>query len=209
MKKILGLTIAALLIIGMVGGGTWAYFSDTETSTDNTFTAGTLDLKLQDDDESATDGVTASWFNDNMAPGDSEVGWVDLWNSGTLDAHHVEISFANTVTDVVTTGNDDDISDSMNVTAMSYGATDLLALSAGAFVNTDIEAADVNDDQIITLDELDSVTIDNLTEVPTADSALEKRLAMTVELDSDTGNGNQGDSVTTVITFELNQDASQ
>ena len=44
MKKIIGLSIAALLIIGIVGIGTFAYFSDTATSTGNTFTAGTLVL---------------------------------------------------------------------------------------------------------------------------------------------------------------------
>jgi len=44
MKKILGLTISALLIMCVVGGGTWAYFSDTETSLGNTWTAGTLNL---------------------------------------------------------------------------------------------------------------------------------------------------------------------
>ncbi len=44
MKKI----VISLVVIGVVGvvaiGGTIAYFSDTETSTGNTFTAGTLDL---------------------------------------------------------------------------------------------------------------------------------------------------------------------
>jgi len=44
MKKIIGLSIAALLVIGLIGGGTFAYFSDTETSLGNTFTAGTLNL---------------------------------------------------------------------------------------------------------------------------------------------------------------------
>ena len=44
MKKIIGLSIAALLIIGIVAVGTFAYFSDTATSTGNTFTAGTLVL---------------------------------------------------------------------------------------------------------------------------------------------------------------------
>lgn len=44
MKKILGLAVAALLVMGLVGGGTWAYFSDTESSTGNVLTAGTLDL---------------------------------------------------------------------------------------------------------------------------------------------------------------------
>jgi len=44
MKKIIGLTIAALLIIGIVGVGTFAYFSDTAASNGNTWTAGTLVL---------------------------------------------------------------------------------------------------------------------------------------------------------------------
>jgi len=45
MKKILGLTIALMLLISMGGIGTWAYFQDTETSTGNVFAAGTPDLK--------------------------------------------------------------------------------------------------------------------------------------------------------------------
>ncbi|MCK4368488.1 MAG: SipW-dependent-type signal peptide-containing protein [Dehalococcoidales bacterium] len=49
MKKILGLTIAIVLIIGLVAGGTWAYFTDTETSTGNTFTAGTIDIAIDGD----------------------------------------------------------------------------------------------------------------------------------------------------------------
>lgn len=44
MKKILSLSIVALMVIGLVAGGTWAFFSDTETSNDNTWTAGTLNL---------------------------------------------------------------------------------------------------------------------------------------------------------------------
>jgi len=46
MKKILGLAVAALMVMGLVGGGTWAYFTDVETSTGNTFAAGTLDLEI-------------------------------------------------------------------------------------------------------------------------------------------------------------------
>jgi predicted ribosomally synthesized peptide with SipW-like signal peptide len=48
MKKILGLSIAVLLITGLVVGGTLAYFSDTETSPGNVFTAGTIDLEVDD-----------------------------------------------------------------------------------------------------------------------------------------------------------------
>jgi spore coat-associated protein N len=46
MKKIVGLSIAALLIIGIIGGATFAYFSDTESSVNNTLTAGVLDLNI-------------------------------------------------------------------------------------------------------------------------------------------------------------------
>jgi len=209
-KKILGLTIAILLIIGVVAGATWAYFSDTEASSDNVFAAGTLTLKLSDINETDQDGVTASWSNTNMAPGDTCVGWVDLRNVGTLGADHVEISFANTVTNVVTTGDDIDVSDSLNVTVMTYGTTDfLLQTNANIFDNAAIEAADLDNNNIITLYELNGVTIDNLTEVPTANGASVVRFDMTVQLDSATGDGNQGDSVVTVISFTLNQHASQ
>jgi predicted ribosomally synthesized peptide with SipW-like signal peptide len=46
MKKILVLIFTALLIFGLVSGGTWAFFSDTESGTDNSIIAGTLDLRV-------------------------------------------------------------------------------------------------------------------------------------------------------------------
>jgi len=45
MKRIIGLTIAFMLSLGMSGIGTCAYFSDVETSTGNQLAAGTPDLK--------------------------------------------------------------------------------------------------------------------------------------------------------------------
>lgn len=60
---------------------TTAYFSDTETSTGNTFAAGTLDLKVDNEDDSKIVRVT---LND-MKPGDTaQYQWT--WkNSGTID----------------------------------------------------------------------------------------------------------------------------
>jgi len=46
MKKILGLSLAALLIIGFVVAGTIALFGDTETSLPNVSTIGTIDLAV-------------------------------------------------------------------------------------------------------------------------------------------------------------------
>jgi len=79
MKKILGLTIAALLVMALVGGGTWAYFSDTETSTGNILTAGTLDLNI----DGANVAVTTVSLSD-QAPGTPGTGSNTLANVGSL-----------------------------------------------------------------------------------------------------------------------------
>jgi spore coat-associated protein N len=49
MKSLLISLVAVALVGGLVGGGLFAYFSDTETSTGNTFTAGTIDIDLTGD----------------------------------------------------------------------------------------------------------------------------------------------------------------
>ena len=51
MKTILMSVMAIAIVVGLVGVGTFAYFSDTETSTGNTFTAGTLDLAVGDPED--------------------------------------------------------------------------------------------------------------------------------------------------------------
>jgi spore coat-associated protein N len=79
-KKILGLAIAALLIMVTVGFGTWSYFSDTETSTGNVFTAGTLNLTVDANDGSNTVKFTVT----NANPGQSGAGTWTLVNAGSL-----------------------------------------------------------------------------------------------------------------------------
>jgi len=95
MKKILFALMACLLCLGLVGGA-FAYFSDTETSYGNTFTAGTLDLKV---DADPTSGGT-NWVDDpdvptindligaavdNLKPGDSADVLIGIKNAGTID----------------------------------------------------------------------------------------------------------------------------
>jgi len=91
MKKLLGLTIAALLIIGMVGGGTWAYFSDVETSGANTLTAGTLNLQV-----GAADPTTVVITVTDANPGQSGAADWLLKNDGTLGGY-LDISFSGIV----------------------------------------------------------------------------------------------------------------
>jgi len=76
-KKIIGLGIAVAVIIALVTTGTWALFSDTETSGDNVFQAGTIDLTI------GGTGATGVNFT-NMKPGDTASATIVVTNVGTL-----------------------------------------------------------------------------------------------------------------------------
>ncbi|WP_339230870.1 CalY family protein [Oceanobacillus sp. FSL K6-2867] len=89
-KKKLGTgIISAVLGLTLVGGGTFAYFSDTET-TNNTFAAGTLDLAVN---------PTQIIEVDNIKPGDSMIRDFELQNNGTLDIDKVLLETEYTVND--------------------------------------------------------------------------------------------------------------
>ncbi|MDO9517729.1 MAG: TasA family protein, partial [Methanosarcinaceae archaeon] len=85
--------LLSLLIIGVVsvsaGAGTWAYFTDTETSTGNTFTAGTLDLIVN-----GVDITTERFEISDVAPGDTGMYPLVVKNEGSIDGT-LTISFAN------------------------------------------------------------------------------------------------------------------
>lgn len=80
MKRIL-LSLVVLVLAGTAAvGATRAYFSDTETSTDNTLASGTLDLKVDDKEDANVVHVTLS----DMKPGQTaSYNWT-LSNSGSL-----------------------------------------------------------------------------------------------------------------------------
>jgi len=92
-KKILASVVTISIVALMVGVGTFALFSDTETSTGNTFTAGTLDLNVDGKDDP---NVPFYFAESNVKPGDSGSKSVVLSNSGTL-AGKAYIHFKNVV----------------------------------------------------------------------------------------------------------------
>lgn len=77
--------------IGVIGGasalagaGTMAYFDDQEESTDNSITAGTLNLTTG----SSSDGTSFNISASGLAPGESvEVGYLDLQNTGSINGY--------------------------------------------------------------------------------------------------------------------------
>jgi predicted ribosomally synthesized peptide with SipW-like signal peptide len=80
MKKIIVLTLAALLTLAAVASGTWAFFSDNETSQNNVLTAGTLDLQV-----GASDPCAEAINTGALEPGDSgnAADWT-VTNKGNL-----------------------------------------------------------------------------------------------------------------------------
>ena len=82
--------ITAALGLTLIGGGTYAYFSDTE-DTNSTFAAGTLDLSAE---------PTQIIDIDNMKPGDTMTRDFVLKNNGSLDIKNVSLETDYTVVDV-------------------------------------------------------------------------------------------------------------
>jgi len=190
MKTIIGLTIAFILAVGMIGVGTFAYFSDTETSTNNQLTAGTLDLKTND-----VDGVTKTLYATNMAPGDT-VGpsTIVLKNSGSVDGSTLDIAFSYVENDGSPNTVDktaDETAAMMQVITLSYGGSDLLG--------------SVSDENSNGYKDIQDISNADLSGQSDLNASATKDFVIAVELRSETGNDFQADGITMTITFTLNQ----
>jgi predicted ribosomally synthesized peptide with SipW-like signal peptide len=143
-KKIL----ASMLIIGavsmLVGAGTVAYFSDTETSKGNTFTVDPgPDLKIKDSGEYWSDGIGPEWTLSDMKPGNSVYGSVDLKNVGST-ADHLEITCNYTINDPPGPESDtqentppDDMAKQMIITLCEYESDGwVINCLKGSYTNT-------------------------------------------------------------------------
>ncbi|HLR01698.1 MAG TPA: CalY family protein [Virgibacillus sp.] len=78
-KQLVTGVASAILGISLIGGGTYAYFSDSET-TENTFAAGTLDLAVE---------PTTLIDVEDIKPGDTITRDFELQNSGSLKIQKV------------------------------------------------------------------------------------------------------------------------
>ena len=78
-KQLVTGVASAILGISLIGGGTYAYFSDSET-TENTFAAGSLDLAVE---------PTTLIDVEDIKPGDTITRDFELQNSGSLKIQKV------------------------------------------------------------------------------------------------------------------------
>ncbi|MBI2029746.1 hypothetical protein HYT02_04980 [Candidatus Gottesmanbacteria bacterium] len=186
--------ISILASLALVGGATFALFTDVGTSTNNVFATGNLDLKLSDDTpETDQDDVTASFGGSNLGPGDcTTTQQLRVKNSGTINGDHVEISVANSVTD--------------NGTPAVDPIDQFMMLNLFQYDGGNISVADFNSNGFADLDDLENVGVDNL---GLGDLNTDHDIDLSVCLDSSAGDDLQGDSVSSDWTITLNQDATQ
>jgi spore coat-associated protein N len=194
--------LSAIFIIGLVattaGAGIYAYFSDTETSTGNIFTAGTLDLKVSHSSGGPwTDGVSGTWTLSNMKPGDeTPLARVFFKNFGSIthpntDEHPDEMAKYMTITYILYKN------DEVNINCLT-GEDD------GYPPNENWKVSDTDLDGRITLYDLKQ---DPLVKLPSPDTVTNEytQLDMTIKFDENAGSDFQGDIFNLTMIFTLNQ----
>jgi len=203
MKKILGLTVVALLVIGMVSGGTWAYFSDTESSTDNSLTAGTLDLNIDGGNIAVT-----TFSETDVAPGDSGSGSSTLANVGSMDGE-LDIAFS-AITNTPGAGGGEYEGGSGELGGVAEIAVYLDIDQSGDWSSGDIGLKSDNSTythptalDYATIDSYGSANWDAVIAAMTASAADDFVVEWRVPTSAD--NSIQGDSVSFDVTFTLEQ----
>ena len=89
-KKIAMSAFSIVTALALTAGATYAFFTDTATSNGNTFSAGTFDLHVSDDDQDFGDAVTASMTTPTgWAPGDVSGGHICFKNNGSVDIQQI------------------------------------------------------------------------------------------------------------------------
>ena len=188
--------MSSAAMLTLVVGATYAFFSDTGTSSGNTFSTGTLDLKLTDLDQSIQDIVTAS-FGGSLVPGGCTGNQtLSLRNSGTVAANHAEVTVGNVVTDTNADATDD-IDEFLMIDTLQYDSGNVISQIPDTNGNLFIDLADW------------AATPGALDDLGLSDLNTDHPLVINVCLHSSAGNTLQGDSNIATFTVTLNQNASQ
>ncbi|MBI4188750.1 MAG: hypothetical protein HY529_06055 [Chloroflexi bacterium] len=205
MKKILGLTVAALLTMSLVGGGTWAYFSDTESSSNNILAAGTLDLNLNGGNSAVTTFSASA-----VAPSSSGNGNVTLKNVGSLNGE-LDIVFS-TINNTPGAGGGEYEGGSGELGASAQIAVYIDVDESGAWSSGDIGLKSDNTTYAypttLNYAAINSYGSRTWDAVETMVASAQDKLAVLWQVPTSAGNDIQGDSVSFDITFRIEQAAA-
>jgi len=221
-RKFIVSILAIILALGLTGAGALAYFQDTETSTGNTYTAGELDLKVNDANPDVwDDGCSGTWVLTDIVPGagadhvDTVTANVYLKNVGSTTPDHLEIQASIYLDEGVGVVESDadpystatEMAKKIEIVSMTYNSSLLLAY----WLN------DADGDGVLTLndmtydpdDPVDPNGLDDLS-IP-LDGSFGSAFTMSLRWIQDDLDDNdfQGDTLELEVHFTLNQDAGQ
>lgn len=209
-KKIALSAMSILTSLALLGGATFAFFSDAGKSSDNVFKSGTLDMLLSDSTgpEVDKDSVSGTWGLAS-APGDPFSGTLDIKNSGSVDADHIELVFSNLVTNALSgpgTVSSIPMDTVIEITELKFDTNaDGDYLDAGEDLLASVVAGgngikDLNDLESTVFDDIDFSGVQSTNHT----------LSMKGRLHPDqTVDQHQGDSVNMTLDVTMNQNASQ
>ncbi|GEM_PF-1114774 len=203
-------SLAVISVVGLITvGATRAVWSDSAQSTGNVFQAGTLDLKLSDDNQTQLDNVTLTWNGTAMTPGGSTAAAnLLVRNTGNPAADHVHFDVtSNTISEGAGAGSGsaNPMDANLEITVLTYDGVSILGFLSDDNGNgrKDLDDWETLADPGIGDHDGSSLPADGT--LPLSDLNTDHTLLMTVQLVSSAPNENQGDSVTTILTATLHQ----
>ncbi len=203
-------SMSILAALSLMTGATFAFFSSSASSTGNTFSSGTMTLLLDDADQlTPTPAVSGSLAFANAKPGDSTSGYISLHNGGNVP--FAEVEFGADTTEDADPAPASDMKTKVNLTVMVDDSTPDTACVGGTDVTSAIDTAVGNGTTPLTLSEFDDGGTDVYDALPNTNLAAgaTKNVCFTATFDSSANNDYQGDALSTIFTFQANQDVSQ
>lgn len=201
--------LSILSALALMGGATFAYFSDTASSNGNVFSAGTLSMLLSDDNETDLTEVLATWGATGMEPGVTTfTGDLKIKNTGTTPANHVELKVINSVTE----GSDSGAVATIPLDSVIEITSLLWDTNGDGSPEQDLLPAvtDTNSNTFKDLDDLGNQLADDFDDLAFGGTqGNDHVLRIAGKLHSSAENQHQGDEVSTLVEVTMNQDASQ
>ncbi|MBV0901880.1 TasA family protein [Haloarcula salina] len=191
-RRLLGGLVTAGTASAAAGAGTAAYFTDTEASSDNQVSTGTLTLGF--------DGTAAFDFSASLAPGETTQGTVTLVNAGSLPGSlDVDVQYTNSDARNNSKKTAREVAERLDVTTLTYGGTD----RTGQI--TDGSPPTLHD--LATNDRSGGETTPNdLIDLPDPASGADFTVGFQLQ---NVGNQFKKEGVAITVTFQLNQHDSQ
>jgi len=216
LRRVVGLSLAVLILATVMVGGTWAYLRDSETSSSNPVSAGTLNLTTDD-----ANGVSETLYTLTFKPGQNipkeDAASITLKNTGSLAGSHMRIKFNYTNSDDssnLTAKSADDTAKNLEISLIELACPDrydLMTYDSTHVPNVPSSGLDLNSNTWVDLNDLYVATntydylsdLDGLAAGDSGTFAIQLKVA---DYNSSTFNTDyQNDGVAITITFTLYQ----